>query len=138
MVESDDGSAPRASLAHANWRRRASKAMCVPQTTRILCPFDPILRDRTRAKRLFNFDYRFEGFVPKAKRRHGYYVMVILEGDRLVGRFDPKFDRASGRFMVRNVQWQPGVKPTRTRLREMEESIHQLAAWHGASDVTVT
>ena len=55
---------------------------------RIINPFDPVVRDRNRLKRLFGFDYRIEIFVPAAKRRFGYYVFPILEGDRFVGRIE--------------------------------------------------
>ncbi|MEL6216279.1 MAG: crosslink repair DNA glycosylase YcaQ family protein, partial [Pseudomonadota bacterium] len=53
---------------------------------RILNPFDPLVRDRTRLARLFGFEYRVEMFVPANKRRWGYYVYPLLEGDRFVGR----------------------------------------------------
>ena len=55
---------------------------------RVLSPFDPALRDRNRAERLFGFDYRIEIFVPEAQRKYGYYVFPLLEGDRIVGRID--------------------------------------------------
>src|SRR5258706_8375811 len=54
--------------------------------TRFLSPFDPAIRDRKRTMRLFGFDYTIEVFVPEKKRRYGYYVLPILEGDRLIGR----------------------------------------------------
>ncbi|MEX3014714.1 winged helix-turn-helix domain-containing protein [Gymnodinialimonas hymeniacidonis] len=55
---------------------------------RILSPFDPALRDRNRAERLFGFHYRIEIFVPAPKRRYGYYVFPVMEGARLIGRID--------------------------------------------------
>jgi len=70
-AEAVDGTA-RPCFAAAGWRERLA-ALPEPQDRMlILCPFDPILRDRARALRLFGFDFRFEGFVPEAKRQYGY------------------------------------------------------------------
>ena len=96
QVEAADGSQPRAAWAVPDWESRAAALPQAPPSIRLLAPFDPILRDRKRTQRLFGFDYRFEAFVPEAQRKHGYYVMPILEGDRLVGRFDPKLHRDRG------------------------------------------
>ncbi|MEM9046118.1 MAG: crosslink repair DNA glycosylase YcaQ family protein [Pseudomonadota bacterium] len=60
---------------------------------RLLSPFDPALRDRARAERLFHFHYRIEIFVPEAKRRYGYYIFPVMQGDRMIGRLDAKRDR---------------------------------------------
>jgi uncharacterized protein len=64
-----------------------------------LSPLDPVSA-RGRAKPLFDFDYVWEVYKPVEKRSFGYYTMPILWGDRLVGRFDPKLDRATGTLVI--------------------------------------
>ncbi|GAB3182247.1 crosslink repair DNA glycosylase YcaQ family protein [Nesterenkonia halophila] len=59
-----------------------------PSEARLIGPFDPLLRDRGRARRIFDFEYRFEAYVPPARRLYGHYVMAVLSGDRLIGRVD--------------------------------------------------
>lgn len=131
-VEALDGSKPRAAYAVNDWKRRLSKLPAPPARTRLLSPFDPVLRDRARARRLFGFDYRFEAFVPGPKRVHGYYVLPVLEGDRLVARLDPKFERREGVLNVRRVYWEPSVRVTRQRTKELERALARLASFIGA------
>lgn len=93
---------------------------------RILSPFDPALRDRKRAERLFGFEYRIEIFVPEAKRRYGYYVFPILEGDRLVGRVDMKAFRDKDRLQVRAVWPEPKVRWGKGRISAFETELSRV------------
>lgn len=133
-LASQNGSKPRAGFALPDWERRAKRAPAVPDRTRLLSPFDPVMRDRQRVERLFGFDYRFEAFVPAAKRTWGYYVLPILEGDRLIGRVDPRFDRARGEVVTEGLWWEPGIKPTRARLRALEEALERIRLRQVAKD----
>jgi hypothetical protein len=133
-VEDRDGEA-RPAFALADWEARLRKLPRAPERTRLLCPFDPILRDRARALRRFGFDYRFEAFVPEPKRQYGYFVMPILEGEHLVGRLDPKLHRDQGLLEVKGLWWEPGIKATRARKRGLEEAVRRLAEFTGAGDI---
>ncbi len=102
---------------------------------RILNPFDPAIRDRMRLQRLFGFEYRNEMFVPQAKRRWGYYVYPLLEGDRFVGRCEIKADRAKGWLRVTGFWPEPKVKWTTARLAKFEAELVRFARLAGIRDV---
>jgi uncharacterized protein YcaQ len=76
-----------------------------------LAPLDPILWDRQALGPLYGFEYRWEVYVPAAKRRWGYYVLPILFGDRLVGRIEPRFDRGARALRILGLEWQAGFDP---------------------------
>ncbi len=120
--------AGRPALAFADWGDRLKRIGPAPQRLRVLAPFDPLIRDRKRLLRLFGFDYRFEAFVPAPKRKWGYYVLPILEGDRLIGRVDPRYDRARGEVVVEGLWWEPGERGTRARTRALTEALARIAA----------
>ena len=83
----------------------------VPRRVVFLSPFDRLIHDRARTEALWDFYYRLEMYVPKAKREYGYYVLPILRGVRLVGRIEPVHDRRAGVLRVQGVWWEDGVKP---------------------------
>ena len=103
---------------------------------RILSPFDPALRDRARAERLFDFHYRIEVFVPEARRTYGYYVFPILEGAQIIGRIDAKAFRSLGELKVRAVWPEAGIRFGRGRLLRLDAELHRLAQFSGCDRVT--
>jgi hypothetical protein len=133
-VASQDGPAKTCFIL-PGWQERLAALPEPESKIVILCPFDPILRDRARTLRLFGFDYRFEAFVPEAKRQFGYYVLPILEGDRLVGRLDAKFHRSRGALEVKGLWWEPSIRSTKIRLRRLRAALEELALRIGAVDV---
>ena len=76
-----------------------------------LAPLDPFCWDRDLLRRLFDFDYVWEVYVPAAKRRWGYYVLPILYGDRLVGRIEPRIERRAGTLRIAGLWWEDGFDP---------------------------
>ncbi len=106
-----------------------------PARVRILSPFDPVLRDRARAERLFGFSYRIEVFVPEAKRRYGYYVFPVLRGDRLVGRIDMRADRAADTLAVSRFWPERGVRMSRALLGGLEAELERMRRFAGVGRV---
>jgi len=102
----------------------------VPTRTTFLSPFDRLIHDRDRTELLWDYHYRLEMYVPKAKRQYGYYVLPILRGDRLIGRIDPILDRMTGVLHVNGVWWEPGVKPV-----SVQQPLRSLAAFIGAASI---
>ena len=89
--------------------------------------------DRDRAQALWDFYYRLEMYVPKAKREYGYYVLPILRGDRVIGRIEPVFDRKTKVLRVEGVFAESGApKGAGTGIAG---AVKRLASWLGAEDV---
>lgn len=103
--------------------------------TRLLSPFDNLIRDRQRTATLFDFDFTIEIYVPKAKRRYGYYVLSVLDGDRLVARIDPKMDRKDQRLTVNAIHAEPGFETRPAVAKRTRHAIEELAHWLGATDI---
>ncbi|MEM9841398.1 MAG: crosslink repair DNA glycosylase YcaQ family protein [Pseudomonadota bacterium] len=102
---------------------------------RILNPFDPVIRDRHRLKRLFGFDYTIEMFVPAAKRKWGYYVFPLLEGDRFVGRIELKADRGAGRLRVLNLWAEPKIHWSAARAAKLDAELARMLRFVGLEEV---
>lgn len=124
-----------AALAPEDIEQRLSSASAPTTRLRILNPFDPVIRDRARLKRLFGFDYTVEMFVPAAKRQWGYYVYPLLESDRFVGRIEVKADRKAGRLNVLKLWLEPRVKWTGARAAKLESELARLARFVGLEQV---
>jgi hypothetical protein len=91
-------------------RKTARPGSSTPSVS-FLAPLDPFVWDRRLVKGLFGFDYIWEVYVPAPKRRHGYYVLPLLFGDRLVGRIEPRYERASRTLRIAGIWFEDGFDP---------------------------
>lgn len=134
-VESADGSKPRTVFARPDLPDLVREAPSLPARVRILSPFDPALRDRKRTKRLFDFDYRIEVFVPAAKRKYGYYVFPILEGNRLIGRVDMKRSPDGNALDVHGLWLEPAIHQSKQRMAKLNAELDRYRRFTGCARV---
>ena len=134
-IEMADGSLRRSFTTDAALDRATS----LPEPSarvRLLSPFDPALRDRARAERLFNFRYRIEMFVPKSKRQYGYYVFPVLQGARVIGRLDAK---RTGKALVVRAFWpEDGVRMGKARSSGLMAEFERIRTLAGVETVELS
>ena len=122
-------------LAFSDIEERLAGAQPVTSRLRIINPFDPIVRDRTRLKRLFGFDYRIEIFTPAAKRAYGYYVYPIIEGDRFIGRIEIRSNRKTATLTIENLWPEAGVRQSKIRMKKLDAELSRLGRFVGARTI---
>jgi len=102
----------------------------------LISPFDSLIWDRERTRRLFGFDYRIEVYVREADRKYGYYVLPLLWADRLVARFDLKADRKSSTLLVGGAYLEPNVA-ARPAAAAAAIELRAVSDWLGLERVAV-
>jgi uncharacterized protein YcaQ len=133
-VETAKGGKPRPAYARPDVTERLAEIPAPPGGIRVLSPFDPLIRDRNRTERLFDFRYRIEVFVPEARREYGYYVFPLLERDRLIGRIDMRAKK-DGALSVTGLWLEPRLTLTRSREDKLAAELDRLASFTGADSV---
>lgn len=106
-----------------------------PRTT-LLSPFDNLIRDRDRTELMWDFYYRIEIYVPKAKREYGYYVLPILHGDDLIGRISPRMDRKKKNLHVEAVYLEETAPRDKETGAAVRGAIERLGRFLEAKTIT--
>ena len=91
----------------------------------ILSPFDPLIIQRKRLRLFFDYEYRFEAYVPRSKRVLGYFVCPVLIGDRVVAALDLKTDRQRHKLLVQRWNW-VGRGKSRAHQQRVEAALHEF------------
>jgi uncharacterized protein YcaQ len=101
--------------------KRAPKARAA-----ILAALDNLMWDRDLMRRVFDFDYIWEVYKPADKRRHGYYVLPVLYGERFVARFEPTFDKKTCQLNIVNWWWEAEVRRDERMEVELTACLRQF------------
>jgi uncharacterized protein YcaQ len=91
----------------------------------ILSPFYPLIIQRKRLRAFFDYDHLFEAYVPKEKRRLGYFALPVLIGDEIVAAVDLKTDRAKGKLLIQKWSW-VGQGSAKLHKKPIEEALHRF------------
>lgn len=105
----------------------------------LLSPFDPLTRNRDRAIRLFDFDYKIEIYTPEPKRVYGYYTLPLLQNGNLVGRIDLKSERKTRELLVQSAWHETDMKPSAVAglAQDLAKHLSDVAVWQGLNTIVV-
>lgn len=120
-------------------RRELQEAPPGSNPTTVLSPFDPVVWNRDRAQRLFDFDYKIEIYVPAEKRVFGYYSLPILHNRKLVGRIDLKSDRQNS-VLVSQAAWAEqwlDAKQLDAVAAGLAKNLKQAQKWQGLDAIRI-
>ena len=100
-----------------------------------IAPLDNLIWDRLLVKTLFDFDYKWEVYVPKNKRVYGYYVLPLLHGSNLIGRIEFSNQRLDNPVEVIKIWYEPHIKNTKKLDNEINQALKKFAKYLGAKEV---
>lgn len=100
-----------------------------------IAPLDPLMWDRNMVESIFGFRYRWEIYVPAARRQYGYYVLPVIWGDCFAGRVEAVADKAASALRVNHVWLEPGVRATKALNDKMDGAFRRLARFNRCRSV---
>ena len=106
----------------------AEKPRREAHVTHLLSPFDPLVIQRKRLALFFDYQHRFEAYLPREKRIFGYFALPVLVGDAIRAVVDLKTDRAEGKLSIQKWTWLPRSKSAETK-RRIEEALDAFAGF---------
>ncbi len=109
---------------------RTLEATRVSGHVHLLSPFDNLVIQRKRLRRLFDSHYQIECFLPPAKRQYGYYCLPIVHGTEIIGRLDPKADRRAGELIIKALFLERPLVEKEKLATKLARQIEQLAAFN--------
>ncbi|MDE0228566.1 MAG: winged helix DNA-binding domain-containing protein [Spirochaetaceae bacterium] len=117
--------------------QRAADGDLRPRRTTFLSPFDSLFWANGRDQQFWRFRQVLECYKPRPQREWGYFCLPILDRDRLVGRFDPKLERATGLLRLKKLYLEPGVRPSARLATSVALAMRDFMRFHGARDLAV-
>jgi len=101
----------------------------------LIAPLDNILWDRRLIKTLFDFDYKWEIYTTKSQRKYGYYVLLLLYGDRFIGRVEPVRNSKEGVLEVKNIWYEDDFAPAEEAEKEIGKCLERFADFNECKNV---
>ncbi|MDH4157047.1 MAG: winged helix DNA-binding domain-containing protein [candidate division Zixibacteria bacterium] len=135
VVVDDDESVPYYMVSSMLDKRPRRRGRSLP--VNLLSPFDNLVVNRDRIRRLFDFDYALECYVTPAKRKFGYFALPVLWGSDLVGRLDPKADRKQRTLVIQNLLFEKGFECPDDFMAAFADRLQALAAFNQCERVKI-
>ncbi len=107
------------------------------ERTTFLSPFDNLFWAVGRDEQFWGFRKSLEAYLPAPKRTYGYFCLPILHHDRLVGRFDPKLERSTGRLRLKAIYLEPGVKAGEELVSGVAAAMRDFMTFHRARELVI-
>jgi uncharacterized protein YcaQ len=125
---------------HRDWQSTvAQNQLSKANQVTLLSPFDPLTRNRERAIRVFDFDYKIEIYTPEPKRVYGYYTLPLLQNGNLVGRIDLKSERKTRELLVQSAWHELDAKPASVDglAQDLAKHLNEVRAWQGLTTTVI-
>jgi uncharacterized protein YcaQ len=132
-IRVDGARTPYYAAAEARARLDAAQAVDPDRRIRCIAPLDPLLWGRDTLLDLWHFEYVWEVYKPAPKRRYGYYVLPLLQGTRLVARFDGRYDKREGVLSVLSYVSETGGPALEDAA--VHDMLQRLLAYLGGAEI---